>query len=83
MFYTVSDTFISAAERVFTVTWRHRKMVQYEDGYAWQKQQKEPGCMGHLKSTCTGDCGFYKKCLEKTTAVALRTAERDFDVPKE
>ena len=55
----------------------------YESGSAWkQNQEKKPGCLGHLKSTCTGSCGFYRQCLEKTQNIAITNAERDFEHEK-
>jgi len=56
----------------------------YASGVSWKIGQEngKPSCLGHLKSTCIGSCGFYRDCLEKTSSIAIRTAERDFDAPK-
>lgn len=55
----------------------------YASGVAWKtEQQKEPSCLGHLKSSCSGGCGFYRQCLEKAQRIAISNAERDFDAPK-
>jgi len=57
----------------------------YASGVSWktgQENGKEPSCLGHLKSTCTGNCGFYRQCLEKTQNITIINAERDFDAPK-